>query len=256
MGFVPVAYVLHTNRPFKTPLALNVNPVVHFAEPKGMIAVTIPTGSGDPVARAAIVREPGTGRFIVTAGRPRGSVYRPETRDRRKIRQALAMDGDYQSLVALGKMAQENVGLAIARGEPITSTWLLDKTMGRLPEAPLRIAFTGADFTTIDGVLATAAVVMEETAAGRLPLAQAEKFLNTCKAYGQLRMAEEIAKLEALLKETEGAIERGTAAKPETQLEPEQIPRWGRLPETLFPDTTHTNGHDKEEEELRKQLLE
>lgn len=223
--------------------------------------MTIPTGNGDPKARAAIVREPGTGRFIITAGRPRGAIARPETRDRRRIYQALGVHGDYHSFVAMGKMAQENIGVSLTKGDPIMSSWLLDRVHGRLGEAPLQIAVEGADFTTIDGVLATSAVIMEEMAAGRLPLGQAEKFLNVCRAYGQLRMGEEIAKLEALLKETEGAIERGTAAKPETQLEPDQMVQWGRLPETMYPHL-YGNGHDKaeeerlREEELRKQLLE
>jgi hypothetical protein len=230
-----------------------------------------------PPDQYGIVRHPVTGLFITTAGKPRGAIERPETRNRKAMRAALAMDGHYRSLVALGKMAQENMGVAIARGNPIASTWLLDKVVGRLPEAPLQIAVEGADFTTIDGVLATAALIMGEMAAGRLPLAQAEKFLNTCRTYGQLRMGEEIAKLEALLKETEDAHTRGTAAPPVTQLEADQVPTWGRLQETLTPvqptpkpytnghdvlAKPHTNGHDPDppdpdpEAELRKRLLE
>jgi hypothetical protein len=201
-----------------------------------------------PPDRHGIVRDPLTGLFITTAGKPRGAVNRPETRDRRKIRAILAMDGEYRSLVALSKMAQENVGVAIAKGEPITSAWLLDKVHGRLPEAPLQITIHGANMSTIDGVLATAAVVMEETAAGRLPLAQAERFLNTCKAYGQLRMAEEIAKLEALLKETEDARTSGRGPLPESMLEPDQRPTWGRLSdEPEGNQALKSNGHDTSE---------
>lgn len=215
-----------------------------------------PTGNGDPEALAALERDQ-KGRITKSRGRPKGAVWRPETRRKHDLLKAMGFDGRLGSVLQLLPMAQENLGGAVKRGDPTATQWVLNLAHRQTREMPLQRALPGCDLTTIDGVVDTGRRVMEMLAAGEIPLAQADQFMEVCRGYIQLQGVAEVARLQEMLDTLEDERNRGAGPKVEQTLPNDMLPQWGGLQKVDNPAVTgHNAPPETDEALLRASILE